>query len=134
MRLLKKIKNKKYYFSRTRIPGHMRGRPTKMDPKMTGRRWYGGKTEWTNSQTASLGDPVKPYGRTQQTRSKRQGYSGNSCFGDEMYKLNRGDHTPLFADSAKTMGSSLGYSKSTKKDKGVHSLGQGVKKRQTTNL
>lgn len=44
-----------------------------------------------------------------------------------MYELNLGDHTPLFADSAKTTESSLGDSKSTK-DKGIHSLGQDVKK------
>lgn len=41
---------------------------------------------------------------------------------------NLGDHTPLFAGSAQTMESSLGCSKSTKKDKGIHSLGQDVKR------
>lgn len=45
-----------------------------------------------------------------------------------MYELNLGGHTPLFADSAKTTESSLGDSKSTKKDKGIHSLGRDVKK------
>lgn len=88
--------------------------------QMTGRRWYGGMG-WTDSQTASLRDPVRPAGGTQQTKSKRRGCSGDSCFGDEIYELHLGDHTPLSADSAKTTASSQGDSKSAKKNKGRHS-------------
>lgn len=92
-------------------------------------RWGGG---WTNSRTASLGDPVKPEGGP--SRKKRRGCSGNNCFGEEMYELNLGDHSPLLADSAGPRNHHWVRVKSIEKDKGMHRLGQGVKKRQTSYL